>query len=86
MNPIERKIDRLLVYLEQLSIVINTKQNILDEYRLMSQKEVERFFQITKRTTLIWTKKGDLKPLKIQGKLYYKLSDIYDLINHAEKR
>ena len=58
--------------LERLKLHFEPKEPV----ELMSRKEVAEFFKIDISTVHNWTKKGKLKSFGIEGRVYYKRSDV----------
>jgi predicted DNA-binding transcriptional regulator AlpA len=50
---------------------------------LITKKELHKMLDISKTTVFNWTKKKWLKPISIGSKVYYRKSDINDLLKKA---
>ena len=65
---------------EILYILKNRKND-----NLYNTKELAKYFQVSQTTINNWRLKGIVKPISIQGKVYYKYEDIQQLINNNYK-
>ena len=65
---------------EELSKTILGEKKLKNE-GLLTNKDLQKIFDITLVTIHNWRKRGILKAITIGGRVYYKKSDIDELIN-----
>ena len=53
----------------------------MEAKKILSKNEVAEYFGVTIRTITNWTTQGTLKPFKVGGLVYYRLTDIEALFN-----
>jgi hypothetical protein len=60
-------------------IVFELKEN--DERKLYTRKQLAKHFQVSQQTIINWSSRDILKPIYIQGRVFYKTEDIEKLLN-----
>jgi len=64
---------------ESLSIEQKTTQN--DELNLFTISKLAQLFNTTRPTLYSWIDNGDLKPIKIGGRVYFNKKDIEEMLD-----
>jgi len=77
-----------LVSMDDLNLISNQLEKIylklssmyhIDE--VLTNPDVEKILKVSQRTLQSWRDSGILKHSKVEGKIYYRLKDIQELIN-----
>ena len=66
---------------QEISAVL---KQIYDGDEILGQKEVCEILKISAQSVIAWGKKGTLKPIKIESKVYYLKSDIDQLLKERK--
>ena len=74
---------------ELMTTLKDVKQIIRDagkppEHVILDDEDLRNLLKISKRTTAYWRERGEITFSKLGGRVYYKLSDILELIRKNE--
>ena len=58
--------------------VLNNRKN----ERLYNRKELAEYLKVAPSTIINWSSRGIITPIFIQGKVYYKASEIDEILNN----
>jgi len=64
---------------EEILSILNHK-----EFKLMTRKQVSEFFSVDISTVNNWTNKEILNPVMIEGRRYFDINDLKDLIEKSK--
>ncbi|WP_439152263.1 helix-turn-helix domain-containing protein [Winogradskyella sp.] len=76
-DSLKKITDRLDYLIKQQTIV--TKQS--PEYTILDNADIMQLFKITAKTASTWRNDGILPYLQVKSKIFYKLSDIHNVID-----
>lgn len=82
------KLDELVSYVSSRINYQKPTQVIISEFQeneFLKIIELCEILKITKPTVYDWIKKGVLKPIKIQSRLFFKRADVLELLEQNKK-
>jgi len=65
--------------------IVELKQSLKEEEKLLTTKEARELLQISLGTLSAWTRAGKLKEYRIQSRIYYKRSEIFAALQSLKK-
>ncbi|MDG4714836.1 DNA-binding protein [Winogradskyella marincola] len=78
INDSLKKINDRLDYLIKQQKINNIQS---PEYTILDNADIMQLFKITAKTASTWRTDGILPYLQVKSKIFYKLSDIYNVID-----
>ncbi|WP_282030568.1 DNA-binding protein [Winogradskyella eximia] len=78
INDSLKKINDRLEYLIKQQALANKQ---LPEYTILDNADILQLFKITAKTASTWRNEGILPYLQVKTKIFYKLSDIHNVID-----
>ncbi|WP_225035110.1 helix-turn-helix domain-containing protein [Winogradskyella sp. SM1960] len=78
INDSLKKINERLEYLIKQQKINNIQS---PEYTILDNADILQLFKITTKTASTWRNEGILPYLKIKNKVFYKLSDMHEVID-----
>lgn len=80
-HPILSRLNKILDRIDFLIISQNFKTKLGPNYNMISNNQFIELFNISSGTATNWREKEVLPYIKIEEKIYYKLSDVKKLID-----
>ena len=76
----KKRIQLLEITIEELVAILRKELMGVDQDKVMSRKEASEYLQVSGNTIWNWSQTGVLKSHKVGGKLYYRKSELDDLL------
>jgi len=79
-TPTEEVLEKIHSRISELALNVKTKQNLESEDVFFDNQEFMQLMNISKRTCQVWRDNGYIGYSQIANKIYYRLSDIQELL------
>lgn len=80
-TPTEEMLDKIHSRISELALNVKTKQNLEPQDVFFDNQEFLQLMNISKRTAQVWRDSGFIGYSQMGNKIYYRLSDIQELLN-----
>jgi hypothetical protein len=76
--------------MKELMVTFEAVKKLIDdvskppELKILDDVELINFLKVSKRTSAYWRERGEITYSKLDGRIYYRLSDILELIKKNE--
>jgi hypothetical protein len=76
--------------MKELMATLNQVKKVIDdlsqrpEHKILDDVDLCNFLKVSKRTSAYWRERAEITYSKLGGKIYYRLSDILELIKKNE--
>jgi hypothetical protein len=84
-NPIDEKLEQIEDRLDDMLLMLKDKQRTNPEQVFFDNQEFLQVMNISKRTAQYWRDSGQIGFCQIGHKIYYRLSDILNLLDKNYK-
>ena len=80
-TPTEEMLDKIHSRISELALNVKTKQYLEPQDVFFDNQEFLQLMNISKRTAQVWRDSGFIGYSQMGNKIYYRLSDIQELLN-----
>ena len=80
-TPTEEMLDKIHARISELALNVKTKQHLEPQDVFFDNQEFLQLMNISKRTAQVWRDSGFIGYSQMGNKIYYRLSDIQELLN-----
>ncbi|APA00221.1 helix-turn-helix domain-containing protein [Flavobacterium commune] len=80
-TPTEEMLDKIHTRISELALNVKTKQHLEPQDVFFDNQEFLQLMNISKRTAQLWRDSGFIGYSQLGNKIYYRLSDIQELLN-----
>ncbi|MBG6111684.1 hypothetical protein IWX84_002571 [Flavobacterium sp. CG_9.10] len=80
-TPSEEMLDKIHSRISELALNVKTKQHLEPQDVFFDNQEFLQLMNISKRTAQVWRDSGYIGYSQMGNKIYYRLTDIQDLLN-----
>lgn len=80
-TPTEEMLDKIHSRISELALNVKTKQHLEPQDVFFDNQEFLQLMNISKRTAQVWRDSGFIGYSQMGNKIYYRLSDIQELLN-----
>jgi hypothetical protein len=80
-TPTEEMLDKIHSRISELALNVKTKQHLEPQDVFFDNQEFLQLMNISKRTAQVWRDSGFIGYSQLGNKIYYRLSDIQELLN-----